>query len=90
MPSSIAPVTVILAGSSLCAGAGHGGNRFLDYEPDVSGRVRTQKGEGEEARERETMLSLPFFYLFLVFLTYCALMDDLASAVSQLQLLNRG
>lgn len=46
VPSSFAPVTVISAGSSLCAGASHGGSRFLNYEPDVSGRMGNAKGEG--------------------------------------------
>lgn len=43
VPSSFAPATVILAGSSLRAGASHGGSRFLNYEPDVSGPMGTQR-----------------------------------------------
>ena len=51
MPSSIAPVTVILAGSSLCAGASHGGNHLLDYEPDVS-RLTHGNTKGRRISER--------------------------------------
>lgn len=74
MSSSIAPVTVILAGSSLCGEASHGGNRFLDYEPDVSGRMGTQKGE-ERISEGEGNYALTSFPLSVLglFLTYCAL-----------------
>lgn len=43
VPSSFTPATVILAGSSLLAGASHGGSRFLNYEPDISGRMGTQR-----------------------------------------------
>lgn len=77
MPLSTGPVTVILATSSLRAGANHGGNHFLHYEPDVSGHMGKQgrwiEGENEQARETETMLSLPFLYLFMVFLAHGAL-----------------
>lgn len=56
MPSSIAPVTVILAGSSLCVGASHRGNHLLDYEPDVSalthGNTKGRRISREKARER--------------------------------------
>lgn len=53
------------------------GQSFLHYEPDVSGRMGKQgrwiKWEKEQAREKETMLSLPFLYLFLFFLAHGAL-----------------
>lgn len=42
MPLSAGLVTVILAKSSLRAGASRGGNHFLHYEPDVSGRMGKQ------------------------------------------------
>lgn len=48
-PPPLTSVTVILAGSSLRAGASHGGSRFLNYGPDVWGRMGTQRGEGNYA-----------------------------------------
>lgn len=45
------------------AGASHGGSRFLNYVPDVWGRMGTQRGE------EETMPSLPVLYLSLLFVT---------------------
>lgn len=48
-PPPLTAVTVILAGSSLRAGASHGGSRFLNYGPDVWGRMGTQRGEGNYA-----------------------------------------
>lgn len=91
MPSTIAPVTVILAGSSLYAGASNGGNHYLNYEPDVSGRLGTQKGEGYRERISEGEGKLCSHFLSFIcswsFLTYCASestlgTDGLASPVS--------
>lgn len=54
MTSFIAPVTVILAGSSLHVGASHGGNCFLDSEPGVcKRRLGTQKAGGYQERVRQ-------------------------------------
>lgn len=61
IPSSIAPVTVILAGSSLCDGASHRGNRLLDYEPDVlrltHGNTKGRRISSENKRGRGKLCS---------------------------------
>lgn len=68
MPSSIAPVAVILAGSSLRAEGQPRGQSFPRLRARRLWTHGNTKGRGGNKRGRgETMLSLPFYYLFFVF-----------------------
>lgn len=68
VPSSIAPIMVILAGNLLYAGAVHRCSLFLYYDPDVSGHMGLTEGRKISRANKQGKGKLCSHFLSFIFL----------------------